>query len=110
MISQRMKSLLHLADLRNTTDLADIEEAVYSDNLTKVQYVAMNSLLTTEQCRYLFPRLNDKILSLSQPNFPSDLMHDIALDENDPFILELILAHPNIAEETQVALTLMDKP
>jgi hypothetical protein len=110
MIDQKMRSLLLLADLRNTTDLIAIEEAVYSGDKTREQYIAENSLLTADQCRYLYPRLKDLSLSLSQERFPADLLYEIALKEEDIYFLDLILTHPNVNEETRVALTLLDRP
>jgi hypothetical protein len=108
--NDRMNSLMAL---RETIDLEEIAEALYGEDFMALEFIMSNPLLSAEQCRYLWLRQENEGASarniiLSHPNFPADLLYELALDRRTVSVArDIIMAHPNATEEirTIIALT-----
>lgn len=110
-------SMDYYGSLSDTADLAEIETAVVAERYIIRAYVAwhfvtQNPLLTDKQgCEILSKLLGDdrpipKAFLVRSPNFPSDLLYDIALRGEDRGILHLVANHPNADGETKILAAL----
>lgn len=98
-----------LKELRRTSDLNKIEEAVYSDNIKDNRYVASNPRLTERHCRELLPKMTDvfdRCLLVEVSAFPSDLLAFLASSDPSDSVRGIIANHPNASKETKVMATL----
>lgn len=89
--------------------MEEIEQAVYSDNISHRSMVSRNPRLAEAHCRYLITRLDhpmDRAFLVENSSFPTDLLEDLANTEDNPFILGFIVDHPNANEETRVMVAL----
>jgi hypothetical protein len=100
-------------DLKDTSNSKEIKKAVQGKELIAQKHVSHNPLLTATQCRSLaqvFLDLNDisylSILIGATPNFPSDLLGDLALSHENALLLSKIADHPHSSEETRVIAAL----
>lgn len=95
--------------LSTTTDLKDIEEAVYSDS-RDASDVNSNPLLSLEQQRYLMnnPRYphTDLCRLAGQPWFHPDLLVELALITQDKYVANVIHKNPNTLPQTKSLLVL----
>lgn len=93
-----------------TTYMEELAEAVYGDNIVAHIYAASNPLLTEDLVRHLFPLLKGRIeiyKLMKNTNFPADLLHQLAIEEEDDLhCLNTILESPNVSEETRVIIAL----
>ena len=97
--------------LRETTNRAEIEEAVNSDNEIKNQYVARNSLITAEDCAILARKLDyelDLLIFLFNPLIPSEALDELAVRQTKSrIVLGCIEMHPNlVSEKTKTIIAL----
>jgi hypothetical protein len=95
--------------LKDTNDMEAIERAVYGEDHLAHQYVGRNPRLTEVHCRRLITTLTDildRAVLINNRLFPTDLLAELALSDEDPFILGVIATHPNIDEDTQIVLAL----
>jgi hypothetical protein len=96
--------------LRQTSNMAEIDSAVYGDNGLAQSYVGRNANLTEAHCRHLFKKLADPFLRsllYRLPVFPTDLLMEAALVEEDTFARALIAGSPNADDETQTVIALL---
>lgn len=107
--TQRVNALIAI---RESTDTAEIARAVVSEDGMEREFVMSNPLLSENQCRYLWLRQEGEGSSarniiVSHPNFPTDMLYELALDPRAGSILrEIIADHPNSTEEIQVIVAL----
>lgn len=101
------------AQLRKTKNRYRINRAVHNKRNQYKQYtISQNDNLNEEQCRYLYEMLSKKEEYgyrgnlVSRPNFPSDILLEIALKETYNWILETVSNHPNASPETRVIAAL----
>lgn len=99
----------HTRDMSSTISMEELDEVVYGDNSVKHRYAASNPLLTEEHIRHLFPSLRWKpeiYTLMKNANFPADLLHKLAVEDEDAYTLGLILQNPNVTPETRVVIAL----
>lgn len=96
--------------LRDTNNVTEIDNAVYGENGLAQAYVSRNLNLTEAHCRHLVEKLTDpfqRALLYRLPIFPSDLLMDVALVEEDSFARAFILMNPNADDEVKVVVALL---
>lgn len=99
-----------LRALRSTSDLAKISHAVYGDLEVEKRYIASNPYLSEQQCRDLLPYFkNDpftRALLVENTSFPSDLLEQLALEEESALVRYQIAWHDRASEETRATAAL----
>lgn len=96
-------------NISTTTSVEELNEAVYGDNRLARRHALSNPMLTHEQFHYLYPLYSDSALIyflLTNINCPADLLHKIALVDEDPVVREMVTQHRNATQETLVVVTL----
>jgi hypothetical protein len=111
-------SMDYYGSLSDTTDLTEIAQVVQAENhyipraYLAWHFVTQNPLLTDKQGCDILSRLMGakrpipKAFLVRSPNFPSDILYDIALQGEDKEILRLVADHSNSDEETKVIAAL----
>lgn len=97
---------IYVEDLPYTAHRPSIKKAVHSNNPLIYKKIVSNPRLEEEDCRYLLPFMADspmlRAILVEQASFPSDLLSELALSEEHPFVRHVIASHPNALPEDAV--------
>lgn len=99
----------HAEEMARTTSMYELDDTVYGPDQGVHRYTMRNPMLSEEHIRHLFPSMRDEsdiYNLLRHPNFPSDLLHKLAVEDNDLETLELVIQSKNILPETKVVVAL----
>ena len=93
-----------------TSDMAFLNEYVYSSDPVRCRATVANPRLTEEHCRYILPKLNDftmlRALLVEHESFPRDLLDSLALTEEEPLVRGMIAFHPNATDNAKSIVAL----
>lgn len=88
----------------------EIDAMIEENDFYKNQNLCLNKDLTQAHYRMLLPRLKStdiyRSFLIRRPDFPTDLLYELALEKPSWFLRNLIMNHPNSNDEIRVILAL----
>lgn len=107
---ESLTDIMVLVRLVDTDDRQLIDKAVYHGTLLAKEAIAYNTLLNTQDCRYLIRYLTKQSIArdilIQKRAFPSDVLRQLAITEHNLLTLLFIRDHGNCNQETRVILSL----
>lgn len=97
--------LLMRQRLTNTKSMEEIQLAVDSDDPRVIRWVSKNQALSEEQFRQVLSKSiheYDCARLVTNPSFPTTLLHEVAINSSSALVRGAIESHPNVREETKV--------